>query len=150
GAGGHVQVAFDHQRRALELVLGLCAEIVGLEAPGDFELVKVGGVDLVERRILAALQIGRVIRPFAVLGGWLLAPRRQRHRNQRNWEHYEVMKCAPMHLPLQQLLRSLTVAVLCFDYFTETFTNALVQQQTNPPPPRPLQSFATRYRVYSP
>ena len=49
-AAGRVEHALDHQRRAFELVLGTRAEVVGLEAPGDFELVEVGGVDLIEGR----------------------------------------------------------------------------------------------------
>ena len=70
-AAGRVEHALDHQRRAFELVLGTRAEAVGLEAPGDFELVEVAGVDLIERRVLAASQIGRVHRPLAVLGARL-------------------------------------------------------------------------------
>src|SRR6185436_982336 len=38
-ARGRVEHALDRQRRAFELVLGAGAEVVGLEAPGDLELV---------------------------------------------------------------------------------------------------------------
>ena len=40
-AGGGVEDALDRQRRAFELELGAGAEVVGLEPPGDFELVEV-------------------------------------------------------------------------------------------------------------
>ena len=48
---GRVQHALDHERRPFELVLGERAEVVGLEAPGDFQLAEVGGVDLIQRRV---------------------------------------------------------------------------------------------------
>ncbi len=70
-AGRGVDDAFDHERRAFELVLRARAKIVGLETPGHFELVEVRRVDLIERRIFGAFEIGGVVRPFAVLGGWL-------------------------------------------------------------------------------
>ncbi len=66
-AGGGVEHAFDRQRRAFELELGAGAEVVGLEAPRDFELIEVAAVDLIERRILGAAHVGGVVRPVAVL-----------------------------------------------------------------------------------
>ena len=66
-AGRGVERALDHERRALELGLGTRTEVVGLEPPGDFELAEIGGVDLIEGRVLAAAQIGGVHRPLAVL-----------------------------------------------------------------------------------
>ena len=66
-AGGGVEHAFDRERRAFELELGARAEVVGLEPPRDFELVEVGGVDLIERRVLRAAHVGGVVRPVAVL-----------------------------------------------------------------------------------
>ena len=68
GAGGRVEHALHHERRAFELVLGERSEVVGLEAPRHFELAEVGAVDLIERRVAAAVQIGAVVRPFAVPG----------------------------------------------------------------------------------
>ena len=68
GAGRRVDHPLDHHRRAFELGLGARAEVVGLEPPRDFHLAEVGGVDLIERRVLAAAQIGGVHRPLAVLG----------------------------------------------------------------------------------
>ena len=67
-AAGRVDDALDHQRRAFELELGTRAEVVGLEAPGDFELVEVAAVDLIERGVARALDVGGVVRPLAVLG----------------------------------------------------------------------------------
>ena len=49
------------------LYSGRGPEVVGLEAPGDFELAEIAGVDLIERRVLAAAQIGGVRGPLAVL-----------------------------------------------------------------------------------
>ena len=66
-AAGRVEHALDHQRRAFELVLGARAEVVGLEPPGDLELVEVRGVDLVERRVAPAPEVGGVVRPLAVV-----------------------------------------------------------------------------------
>ena len=66
-AGGRVEHALDRERRAFELVLGARAEVVGLEAPRDLELVEVGGVDLIERRVPGAAHVGRVVGPVAVL-----------------------------------------------------------------------------------
>ena len=67
GAAGRVHDPLHHQRGAFQLVLGTCAEIVGLEAPRDFELVEVGCVDLIERRVARAFHVRGVVRPLAVL-----------------------------------------------------------------------------------
>ena len=67
GPGGRIDRPLDHDRRAFELVLRTRAQVVGLESPGHFELAEVGGVDLIERRVLAAAQVGGVHRPLAVL-----------------------------------------------------------------------------------
>ena len=75
-AGGRVEHALDHERRAFELELGTGAEVVGLEAPGHLELAEVAAVICVERRILAAAQVGGVHRPIAVLGAGLTGCRR--------------------------------------------------------------------------
>src|SRR6185295_5885948 len=55
-AGGRVEDAVRHQRRRLELEFRPRAERVGLEPPGDLELVEVVLVDLVERGIPRARQ----------------------------------------------------------------------------------------------
>ena len=70
-AAGGVEHAVDRERRAFELVLGTRAEAVGLEAPRHFELAEVGGVDLIERRVLGAADVGGVVRPVAAgRDGW--------------------------------------------------------------------------------
>src|SRR5207249_3758798 len=56
-----------HERRAFELELWTRAEVVGLETPGDFELIEVAAVDLIERGVPGAANVGGVVRPFAVL-----------------------------------------------------------------------------------
>src|SRR5207237_9704575 len=66
-AAGGVEDAFDRQRRPFELELGTRSEIVGLEPPRDLELIEVAGVDLIERRVAGAVDVGRVVRPVAVL-----------------------------------------------------------------------------------
>ena len=70
-AAGGVQHAVDRERRAFELVFGPRTEDVGLEPPRDFELAEVAGVDLIERRVLRALDVRVVIRqsPLVVEGG---------------------------------------------------------------------------------
>jgi hypothetical protein len=55
------------------LKLGARTEGVGFEAPGDFELVEVGRVDLIEGRVTIGGEIASVVSPFSVgcagLGG---------------------------------------------------------------------------------
>ena len=83
---GRVEDAFHHQRRALQLVLGERAEAVGLEPPRHFELVEVGAVDLVQRRVAGAFQVGGIMRPLAVLrrrqAGLPRDPRREPDESQ--------------------------------------------------------------------
>src|SRR6185436_14315715 len=91
-AGGGVQHALDRERRPFELVLGTGPEIVGLEAPGDFELVEVGGVDLIERDVAGAADVGSVVGPVAVLGArhpgrLALGPRCHPQRAGREQRH---------------------------------------------------------------
>ena len=66
GPCGRVDDTLDHQRRSFQLVLGTRAEGIGLEAPRHFEIVKIFGVDLVQRRVLASRQIGGVLGPLTV------------------------------------------------------------------------------------
>jgi hypothetical protein len=66
-AGGGVEHAADGERRPFQLELRARAEIIGLEAPRDLELVEVRRVDLIERRVFRAVYIRRVVRPVAVL-----------------------------------------------------------------------------------
>jgi hypothetical protein len=54
------------------------AETVGLETPRDLQLVEVGGVDLIERRVAGECQVGAVARPFAVAGRRLTLARELR------------------------------------------------------------------------
>jgi len=68
GTCGRVEHAVYHERRAFELELGPRAEVVGLEAPCDFQLVEVLGVDLIERRVSRPCKITSVVRPFSVPG----------------------------------------------------------------------------------
>ena len=65
-AAGGIQHAFHHQRRGLKLEFRQRTEMIGLESPGDFELVEVIGVDLIERRVARAPQIAAVGSPLAV------------------------------------------------------------------------------------
>ena len=51
-AGGRIEHALDHDGRAFELGFGTRTEVVGLQAPRDFQLAEVGAVDLIERRVL--------------------------------------------------------------------------------------------------
>ncbi len=74
-AGRRVEHALHHQRRAFELELGERAEVVGLEPPGDLELAEVRAVDLIQRGVAAAGEIGGVVRPLAVLRARLPACR---------------------------------------------------------------------------
>ena len=64
-AGGRVEPATDHQRRRLEVELGPRSEVVGLEPPRHLEVVEVVLVDLIERLVARARQIGAVGAPLA-------------------------------------------------------------------------------------
>ena len=68
-AGGGIEDTVHHERRALELVFGASPEVVGLEAPGDFEVLEVGSADLVERGVAGTANIAGVGGPFAGGGG---------------------------------------------------------------------------------
>ena len=62
-----VQNAVHHERRTFELVLRPVTEVVRLDAPGDFQVAEVGGVDLVQRPVSSPRKIGGVGRPLRVL-----------------------------------------------------------------------------------
>src|SRR5690348_3269196 len=64
---GRIQNAVHHERRSLELVLRAVAEVVCLDAPGDFQITEVARVDLVQRAVASACKIGSVGRPLRVL-----------------------------------------------------------------------------------
>src|SRR5689334_2177297 len=83
-AGGHVDDAVDHQRRRLVVVLGPSAQLIGLEAPRDFELVEVVLGDLIERRVPRVPKIAAVGGPFAILRAVLSggAPARREENTQ--------------------------------------------------------------------
>ena len=66
-AGGGVEDAVRHQRRAFQVVFGARAEVLGLEMPREFELIEVRGVDLIERRVAGVAGVAAVAAPFAVL-----------------------------------------------------------------------------------
>ena len=87
--GGGVEHAPDHQRRGLEIELGRRAEIVGLEAPRHFERVEVAGVDLIERRVPRAREVGAVGAPLGLRRGRPrpAPPRRRDLRERRRAEH---------------------------------------------------------------
>src|SRR5882762_7205764 len=46
-----VQNAVHHERRAFEFVLQPVAEIIGLDAPRNFKIIEVAGVDLIQRPV---------------------------------------------------------------------------------------------------
>ena len=75
-AGGEVEHAVDHQRRGLQVEVGRASEVFRLEPPGHFQLVRVGGVDLVVGRVAGDPQIAAPGAPLAVLRGWT-APKRR-------------------------------------------------------------------------
>src|SRR5262249_49698876 len=66
--GCGVDHTVNHQRRAFELVFGARAEVVGLKAPGDLELVEIIRVDLIERGISGSVDIATIRRPLPVFG----------------------------------------------------------------------------------
>src|SRR5262249_7729911 len=75
-AGRGVENALYHQRRAFKLVFGPRTQVVGLNAPCDFEIVEVCCVDLTERGVACMPEISAVGRPLSVLRSGLPASRR--------------------------------------------------------------------------
>ncbi len=71
GPAGCIEDAVDGQWRSFQLVLRPWSEDVRLEAPGNFEILEVRRVDLVERRILRAANVRGVMRPIALRRGRL-------------------------------------------------------------------------------
>src|SRR5579883_1286663 len=67
-AARSVQGSIDRQRCAFQLVFWSRPEVISLKAPRYFQLVEVRGIDLIEGHILAALQVGGVVRPIAFGG----------------------------------------------------------------------------------
>ena len=68
-----IKDAVDHQRRGFELSLRAGAQVIGLEAPGDFEPAEVLTVDLVEWRVTRVTKIAAVSAPLPVFGPGLSA-----------------------------------------------------------------------------
>ncbi len=103
GAGDRVDRAADHDRRRAKLGLGARTEVVGLEAPGHFHLAEIARVNLIERRVLAAAQVGGIHRPVAVLrarhaarlSGHAWADPRENRDEQRHRGHNT--KCDALH-----------------------------------------------------
>ena len=79
-SGGRIEHALDHQRRAFEVGFGARTEIVGLEAPGDFQFVEIPRVDLVERGVPGVAQIAAIGGPFAVFRSGLRQQGRYRYK----------------------------------------------------------------------
>ena len=68
GTSGGVDDAIDHEGRAFQFVFGAGAEMVGFEAPRNFEFIEVGRVDLIERGVTIVAEVSRVGRPFPRFG----------------------------------------------------------------------------------
>jgi hypothetical protein len=66
--GGAIEPALDQQRRALKNEFGAPAQIVGLELPGHFQLVEVGGIDLVQRLVAVIGEIAAIAGPVGISG----------------------------------------------------------------------------------
>ena len=65
--GGGVEHSVDHERRAFQFVLRTIAEHIGLQAPGHFEVIEIGGIDLIKRPVAGAGKISGVSGPFRFL-----------------------------------------------------------------------------------
>src|SRR6185295_20142605 len=50
---GRIENSIDHQRRTFQAKLRARTEVIGLETPGDFQLVEVRRVDLIQRAVFA-------------------------------------------------------------------------------------------------
>ena len=88
-AAGGINDTLHHQRRAFQFVFRARSQIIGLKAPGHFQFGKIRRVNLVQRRILGALQIRRIVRPLPVLRGGKLGPQSTARQNSdhENFAH---------------------------------------------------------------
>src|SRR6185369_1815542 len=66
GAAGRIEDTVDDERRRFEKELGTRTEVVGPEAPGDFQGLEIRRVDLIERRVPGAAEIAAVGRPLSM------------------------------------------------------------------------------------
>ena len=107
GAGGGVDDPADHQRRRLEVVLGLGAEVVGLQPPHQLELLEVAAIDLIERRVARVRLVAAVVAPLSALGAGL-PPGRRRGQQGRGDETRDAP--APGAVPIPLRSRETTVA----------------------------------------
>ncbi len=62
-----VEHSVDHERRAFQFVLWTIAEHIGLQAPNHFEVIEIGGIDLIKRPVAGTGKISGVGRPFCFL-----------------------------------------------------------------------------------
>jgi hypothetical protein len=79
GAAGscrRIHHALHDERRRFELKFLARTEILGLEPPGNFEVLEVGAVDLIERSIAMVREVPAVAAPIGV-GRGILAERWQ-------------------------------------------------------------------------
>ncbi|CUS46044.1 hypothetical protein MGWOODY_Smn2499 [hydrothermal vent metagenome] len=65
-AGCQEQASLHEQGCRLELIFLAGAERVGLETPGDFQIVEVGRVDLVERGVARIRLVGGIMAPLGI------------------------------------------------------------------------------------
>jgi hypothetical protein len=97
GGPYHTESGFyDHQRCSFQLVFRTVADVVGLETPGNLELVEVGCVDLIHRAITGAGQIRVVGGPLNCLCSGT-GPRRL-------WRSARVRRPRPQPLPTDRLV----------------------------------------------
>src|SRR5690242_17057594 len=61
---GCIEDAVDHQLRSFQLVFRAVAQVFGLKSPGDFKVVEIRSVDLVEWTVARACQVGGVGGPL--------------------------------------------------------------------------------------
>ena len=73
-----VNYAVRHQRCSFEVEFRARAEVVRLESPGHLELAEIGGVDLVERRVVRVPKVSAVSPPLSVRRSGLRAERQRR------------------------------------------------------------------------
>jgi hypothetical protein len=80
-ACGGEQDAMDHQWRGFVLIFRPRAERVGLEAPGNFQLAEIAGINLIDWRVSRIPQIAAIARPFSAARARLGGSRRDPTHN---------------------------------------------------------------------
>ena len=84
---GRVQDAVGHQWRRLQICFRPRTDAFGLETPGDFELIEIDSVDLIDRRVVGVCKVCAVTTLLDVFRPGLSGDS-QKHQHQQKSRGY--------------------------------------------------------------